>query len=109
MALVTTMARTPLSAPRSVKTASNCCSRSGAMALTGGRFITTVAMPPSRLTVMSWSSAMRAPHSEGEQVDAAGDVQHLAGDVLGLGRAEEDDGAGHVVRLARGAQRGAQH
>src|SRR5579864_4670719 len=109
MALVTTMARTALSSPSSVKTASSRCSRSGAIALTGGRLSTTVATPPSRVTVTSWSSAMHAPHSEGEQVDAAGHVQHLPGDVLGLRRAEEDDGVGHVVRFAGSAHRGAQH
>src|SRR5260370_37535768 len=98
MGLVTTMTRTALSPASSVNAASNCLSRSGAMALTGGRFMVTVAMPPSRVTVMTWSSGM-SPLSEGEQVDATGDGEHLAGDVLGLGRAEEDDGAGHVLRL----------
>src|SRR5437879_5704907 len=94
IALVSTMQRTSGSAPRPAKASATWWTRSGAMALTGRRFITTVATAPLRSTLTCCSDMP----SEGEEVDAAGHMDHLAGDVARLLGAEEDHvvGAGEV-------------
>src|SRR6202171_4205854 len=91
-----TTTRTSGSLPSSVNAAPSSSIRSAAMALRPLRCMTTVAIPPSRLT--STHSPIRFA-SGCEQRNAARHLDHRAGDIARLVRAEERDRVRDVLGL----------
>src|SRR5690348_2293961 len=97
-----TTTRTDWSCPSSSKAAASSATRSSATELLPLRCITTRAIAPSRVTSMSSLIA-----SSREKRNAARHLDHCAGDVARLLRAQKGDGVRDVGRLAKTLEDGA--
>src|SRR5919108_4697555 len=95
------MTRTAGSSPSCSKAAASSCIRSSAIALLPLRCMTTRAIAPSRST-----STLSPTCLGGEQRDAARHLDHRAGDVAGLLRAQKGDRVGDVLRLPESLEDG---